>query len=126
MIEDIATNSTHHTAGWNGGSAEGGASFHADTGCIVIGRSTPREGRADVRATAEGFFADVPDLDPTCDGVRIAGDHSFLWTFACHPAETRDPLRMAGWEAWDMDADGKVAASEGWFDAEDHARQVAG
>jgi hypothetical protein len=96
-------------------------------GSIVINRGTPCEGRAGVQAMAEGFFADVPDLNLTCDGVRIAGDHvAFLWTFTGHHAETRNPLRITGWEDWDLDGEGKVMASLGWFDAADYARQVAG
>ncbi|GGC17673.1 hypothetical protein GCM10011363_37780 [Marivita lacus] len=125
--DSIAATATAYTAAWNSGSAEAVASFYAETGGIVINRGTPWEGRARVQAMAEGFFADVPDLNLTCDGVRIAGDHvAFLWTFTGHHAETRNPVRIAGWEEWDADADGKVAASRGWFDAEDYARQVAG
>ena len=36
------------------------------------------------------------------------------------------PNRRAwGWEEWDLDADLKVKASRGWFDADDYARQTA-
>ena len=76
---------------------------------------------------AAGFFADVPDLSLTCDGLRIAGDHvAYLWTFTGHHAQTRNPLRIIGWEEWDLDSEGKVTASRGWYDAADYARQVAG
>jgi len=76
---------------------------------------------------AAGFYADVPDLTLTCDLVRAAGDHvAFLWSFTGHDAQTNAPLNIAGWEEWDFDASGKVAASRGWFDAEDYARQAAG
>ena len=123
----IAATAAAYTAAWNSGSAEAVASFHAETGGIVINRGPPWEGRAGVQAMAEGFFADVPDLNLTCDGVRVAGDHVvYLWTFTGHHAETGHPLRITGWEEWDTDADGKVAASRGWFDAADYARQVAG
>ena len=127
MTEAIATITAAYTAAWNSGSAEAVASFYAATGGIVINRGTPWEGRAGVQAMAEGFFADVPDLTLTCDGLRVAGDHVvYLWTFTGHHAVTRNPLRITGWEEWDLDEEGKVAASRGWFDAEDYARQVAG
>ena len=127
MTEAIAAIAANYTAAWNSGSPEAVASFYAETGGIVINRGTPWEGRAGVQAMAEGFFADVPDLNLTCDGVRIAGDHvAFLWTFTGHHAETHNPLRIAGWEEWNLDGEGKVIASRGWFDAEDYARQVAG
>ncbi len=127
QTDGIAAIAADYTAAWNSGSAEAVASFYAETGGIVINRGTPWEGRAGVQAMAEGFFADVPDLTLTCDGLRVAGDHVvYLWTFTGHHAGTGNPLRITGWEEWDLDEDGKVAASRGWFDAEDYARQVAG
>ena len=127
QTDSIAATAAAYTAAWNSGSAEAVASFYAETGGIVINRGTPGEGRAGVQAMAEGVFADVPDLTLTCDGLRIAGDHVvYLWTFTGHHAETRNPLRVTGWEEWDLDADGKVATSRGWFDAAEDARQVTG
>jgi hypothetical protein len=35
-------------------------------------------------------------------------------------------LRVVGWEEWDLDAELKVKASRGWFDAHDYARQTKG
>lgn len=74
---------------------------------------------------AAGFFADVPDLTLVCDGVRCAGDHVvYLWTFTGTHSGTTNPLRVVGWEEWDLDADLKVKASRGWFDADDYGRQT--
>ena len=85
-----------HTAAWNSGSPE-----------------------------AVAFFADVPDLSLTCDGIRVAGDYvAYLWTFIGHHSGTRAPLRIAGWEEWDFDTDNNISASRGWYDAADYARQV--
>ena len=127
MTTDIAEIAAAYTAAWNSGSAEAVASFYAPEGHIIINRGTSWQGRAGIAAMAEGFFADVPDLSLTCDGLRIAGDHvAYLWTFTGHHAQTRNPLRIIGWEEWDLDSEGKVAASRGWYDAADYARQVAG
>lgn len=115
-----------YTAAWNSGSADAVADFYAEDGGIVINRGTPWEGRVGVKMMAAGFFADVPDLALVCDGLRIAGDHvAYLWTFTGHHAQTRAPLKITGWEEWDIGADGKVTASRGWYDAADYARQVA-
>ena len=127
MTTDIAEIASAYTAAWNSGSAEAVASFFAPEGNIIINRGTPWLGRAGIAVMAAGFFADVPDLSLTCDGLRIAGDHvAYLWTFTGHHAQTRNPLRIIGWEEWDLDAAGKVTASRGWYDAADYARQVAG
>lgn len=37
-----------------------------------------------------------------------------------------NPLRVRGWEEWELNDDLKVVASRGWFDANDYARQAGG
>lgn len=114
-----------YTEAWNSGSAQAVAAFYAPDGQIIINRGEPWLGRAGVAEMAAGFFADVPDLKLTCDGVRCAGNHVvYLWTFTGTHASTGNPLRIEGWEEWDLAADHKIAASRGWYDAEDYARQT--
>jgi uncharacterized protein (TIGR02246 family) len=119
-IRDIAH---AYTAAWNSGSPAVVAAFYAQDGQIVINRGTPWVGRSGIAGMAAGFFADVPDLALVCDGVRCVGDHAvYLWSFTGTHAGTKNPLRIVGCEEWDFDADYKVKASRGWFDAEDYAR----
>ena len=114
-----------YTAAWNSGSADAVAEFYAPDGRIVINRGEPWEGRTGVAQMAAGFFADVPDLNLLCDGLRIAGAHvAYLWTFTGTHAGTGNPLRIVGWEEWDMDAELKVKSSRGWYDADDYSRQT--
>src|SRR5215472_10696655 len=109
---------TDYTAAWNTGAPEEVAAFYAADGAILINNGEPWNGRARIRDMAAGFFADVPDLFLTCDLVRCAGDHVvYLWTFKGTHAGTGNPLRISGWEEWDIDADGRIASSRGWFDA---------
>ena len=124
QLEDLAN---RYTAAWNSKQPEQVASFHAPTSSIVINRGEPSVGHAGVTEMAAGFHADVPDLHLTCDGVRGAGDHVvYMWTFTGHHAETGNPLRVSGWEEWELDADMKVTSSLGWYDGADYERQVAG
>ena len=75
---------------------------------------------------AASFFADVPDMSLTCDEIRCAGSHAvYVWTFDGHDAKTGNPLKVQGWEEWDLDDDLRIRPSRGWYDAEDHASQVA-
>ena len=125
--DTIAKIAAAYTAAWNSGSPEAVASFYGETGQIVINRGTPWLNRAGIAAMAAGFYADVPDLTLSCDSLRIAGDHVvYLWTFTGTHSGTGNPLRIEGWDEWDLDSDMKVAASRGWYDAADYARQVAG
>ncbi len=116
-----------YTDAWNSGSPETVAACYAADGGIVINRGTPWQGRARVAEMAAGFYADVDDMTVFCDDLRIAGDHvAFIWTFTGRHRGTGNALDVKGWEEWDLDPDGKVRASRGWFDAADYARQVAG
>jgi uncharacterized protein (TIGR02246 family) len=124
QIEKIAA---EYTAAWNSKSAEAVASFYAEDGEIIINRGDPWTGRSRVRDMAAGFYADVPDLTLTCDDVRCSGNHViYVWTFTGHDASTGHPLKIRGWEEWELNDDLKVHASRGWFDAEDYGRQAAG
>ena len=49
----------------------------------------------------------------------------FLWTFTGHYSGNNNPLKVQGWEEWDLADDLSIDASRGWFDAEDYARQLA-
>lgn len=115
-----------YTAAWNSGSPEAVAQFYSTQGQIVINRGTPWVGRKGVAEMAAGFFAEVPDLTLVCDDVRTAGHHvAYFWTFTGTHAPTKNPLRIVGWEEWDLDDDMKVVASRGWYDADEYARQAA-
>jgi hypothetical protein len=76
---------------------------------------------------AAGFHAEFPDLVILCDSIRTAGDHAiYVWTLQGHHAETKNFVRVGGWEEWDLDDDQKIKSSKGWFDAQEYDRQVAG
>jgi uncharacterized protein (TIGR02246 family) len=124
---DVAKLAEAYTAAWNSGSPQRVAGHFAEDGEIVINRGTPWRGRSGVGEMAAGFFADVPDMKLTCDGVRCAGSHVvYLWTFTGHAASTGNSLAVHGWEEWDLTDDLQVGASRGWYDSDDYARQVAG
>lgn len=123
-LDDLAR---RYTEAWNSKVPEAVAAFHTPVSSIVINRGEPSVGHEGLTAMAAGFHADVPDLHLTCDGIRGAGRHVvYLWTFTGHHAETGNPLKVQGWEEWEMDAEMKVTAARGWFDGEDYDRQVSG
>ena len=128
-LESKAIRRTAETyeAAWNSGDPEKVAACYAEHGGIVINRGAPWQGRVKVAEMAAGFYADVNDMRVNLDALRVAGDHvAFIWTFTGRHAATGNPLDVKGWEEWDLDADGSIALSKGWFDADDYARQVSG
>ncbi len=116
-----------YTAAWNSGSPEAVAGHFAEDGVIVINQGDPWEGRSGIAEMAAGFFRDVPDLNISCDSIRLAGTHAvYMWTFTGHDATTGNALSISGWEEWDLTENFETKSSRGWFDAEDYARQVEG
>ena len=116
-----------YEAAWNSGDPAKVAACYAENGNIVINRGTPWQGRAKVAEMAAGFYTDVSNMRVLLDDLRVAGDHvAFIWTFTGKHAATGNPLNVKGWEEWDLNTDGLIAASKGWFDADDYARQVSG
>jgi uncharacterized protein (TIGR02246 family) len=114
-----------YTKAWNTGRAEAVAAFFAADGAITINGGKAWEGRDGVAEMAAGFFAAVPDLSLSCDGVRVSADHVvYLWTFTGTHSGTKQALTVAGWEEWDLDSSGLIRQSRGWFDADDYARQT--
>ena len=114
-----------YTAAWNKGEPDAVAAFFAPDGQIIINDGEPWLGREGVALMASGFFADVPDLQLACDGVRVAGSHVvYLWTFTGTHATSKRKLRVTGWEEWDLNDALKVDSSFGWFDADDYAKQT--
>ena len=113
-----------YTKAWNSKSAKAVASFYAEDGGIVINKGDPWSGRDRVEEMAAGFFRDVPDLSLTCD-VRVSDTHVlFAWTFTGHDATTGNPLKVHGWEEWDLNEQMQVQASKGWFDAKAYDAQA--
>jgi uncharacterized protein (TIGR02246 family) len=123
---DITAIAAGYTAAWNSGRPEAVASFYATDGGISINGGPLWQGRAGVAEMAAGFLADIPDMVLRCDGVRAAGVTAiYLWTFTGTHAASGKPVSVVGWEAWELDEAGQIAASRGWFDADDYARQTA-
>lgn len=115
-----------YTGAWNTGNPDAVAAFFAADGAIIINNGSPWQGRAGVAQMAAGFFADIPDLSLRCDAARGAGDHLvYVWTFTGTHSATGNAVSVAGWEEWDLDGNGLITLSRGWFDAADYARQTA-
>ncbi|HID66992.1 MAG TPA: nuclear transport factor 2 family protein, partial [Roseibacterium sp.] len=80
-----------------------GGDIYAIDGEVIHNCGDPWSGRSRVADMAAGFYANAPDLTLTCDRIRISGNHAaFVWTFTGHDAGTNTPLKIKGWEEWDL------------------------
>jgi len=123
--ETIRTFADDYARAWCSGSPDKVAAHFAADGSIVINQGAPLKGRTAIAEMAAGFFAAFPGMIVTCDEVRTAGRHVlFAWTLEGRHAETKNLVRVGGWEEWDLDDAGKIASSLGWFDAAEYERQI--
>jgi uncharacterized protein (TIGR02246 family) len=112
---------------WSSHDPEAVASFYAEDGKIVINRGDPIVGRAAVAEMAQGFYDEFPDIVVHLDELRHSDrDAVFLWTLEGTHSGTGNRVKVGGWEAWELNDALEVAASRGYFDAEDYDRQVTG
>jgi uncharacterized protein (TIGR02246 family) len=103
------------------------SAFFSSDGQIQINKGEALKGREAIAQMAESFYAAFPDLIVHCDDVRMAGKHVlFLWTLQGHHAQTKNFVKVGGWEEWEIDDDLKVKSSLGWYDAVDYQRQIGG
>ncbi len=115
-----------YASAWSSGDPKAVASFYATDGQITINRGDDLIGHAAIEEMAAGFYAEFPDLKVFCDSARISGTHAiFIWTLEGHHSETKNHVKVGGWEEWELDENMKVKKSLGWFDAEEYDRQVA-
>ena len=123
---DLKSMAERYAEAWSSHSPEAVASYYAPDGQISINRGDTLKGQEAIVEMAAGFYAEFPDLIVHCDELRTAGNHAiFVWTLEGHHAETKNYVKVAGWEEWELDENMNIKSSLGWFDAEEYDRQVA-
>lgn len=124
--KEIKAMAESYAKAWSSQSPTGVASFYAPDGQIEINRGDTLKGRSAIVDMASGFYAEFPDLNVHCDEVRTSGDHAiFIWTLEGHHSETKNFVKVGGWEEWELDENLQVKSSLGWFDADEYERQIA-
>ncbi len=124
--DDIKTMAENYAKAWCSLSPEAVASFYAPDGQITINKGEAIKGRDAIKDMVSGFYAEFPDLAVLCDEVRTSADHAiFIWTLKDHHSETKNYVKVGGWEEWDLDENMEVKSSLGWFDAVEYERQIA-
>jgi nuclear transport factor 2 (NTF2) superfamily protein len=117
-----------YTAAWCSMDPARVAAHYALDGSLAINGGTPAVGRVAIAATAQGFYAALPDMQVYLDDLIVDGDRiEYHWTFTgtnTGPGGTGRAVRVVGYEEWTIDADGLIAASSGHYDAAEYARQI--
>ena len=119
---------TRYAAAWSSQNPASLAAFYADSGSLTVNDGAPSVGRAAITATAQAFMTGFPDMLVKMEQVSHEGSHvifRWLWTGTnTGPGGTGKSVRIQGYEAWTLDAQGMIAESKGHYDAAEYERQV--
>ena len=117
-----------YTEAWCSQDASRVAAFFAEDGSLTINGGAPAAGRAAIAASAQGFMTAFPDLVVSMDSIDVERDHVlYRWTLTgtnTGPGGTGKAVRISGYEAWTIGADGLIAESKGHFDEVEYQRQL--
>lgn len=129
-IRDLAT---RYTAAWCSQNAAHVAAHFAEHGSLTINGGMPAIGRPAITASAQGFMTAFPDMIVAMDRLVLSDselndpDAVYHWTLTgtnSGPGGTGKRVKISGREEWTIGADELVAASLGYYDAEEYARQL--
>jgi steroid delta-isomerase-like uncharacterized protein len=117
-----------YTAAWCGRDAYAVAAFFSPDGSLTINDGAPAQGRAAIAEVAASFMDAFPDLRVAMDGVEeYDGKVIYRWTLTgtnTGPGGTGKPIRISGFEEWQLSDENLIAESRGHFDAADYERQL--
>jgi uncharacterized protein (TIGR02246 family) len=119
-----------YAAAWCSHDAARVAACYAPEAALTINGGTPSRGRAAVTEAVQAFMSGYPDLIVTLEALEQRGERTlFHWGFVgtnSGPGGTQRAVRIRGYEAWRLDADGLIADSLGHYDEADWQRQLEG
>jgi predicted ester cyclase len=128
MPSELEEFAKRYAKAWCSQCPESVASFFAEDGSLSVNDAAPAVGRLAITEVVRGFMTAFPDMVVTMDALlRTPHAAEFHWTFTginSGPGGTGKQVRMSGYEAWQIDADGLIAASKGHFDAAEYERQL--
>lgn len=126
----LADLAVRYAAAWSSQNPDQFAAFYAEDGSLTVNDGAPSQGRAAIRATAEGFMRAFPDMRVVLDSVTGWQDHArFYWTWTgtnTGPGGTGRAVDLSGYEEWTFGPDGLIASSRGHYDEAEFRLQMEG
>jgi ketosteroid isomerase-like protein len=126
LMRDLAK---RYTAAWGSQDAASVASFYSADGSLCVNSGPPAVGHRAITDAAQGFMTTFPDMKVIMDGLLVQGDRAvYSWTLVgtnTGPGGTGKRVRISGFEAWRIGADGLIAESRGHFDSAAYQEQIA-
>ena len=130
LPDDLQAFAARYTAAWCSQEPARVASFYAEGGRLVINGVEASVGQEAIAEAARGFMVAFPDMVVALDSLhRGAEGVEYHWTLTgtnTGPGGTGRRVRISGVETWTAWDGGRIAESQGRFDADAYRRQLAG
>jgi uncharacterized protein (TIGR02246 family) len=127
-VERLRAFAARYAEAWCSQDPDRVAGFFGRRGSLCVNGGEPAIGRAAIAEVARGFMTDFPDMTVSFDELRLEGGVAYFhWTLTGTkngPAGTGRPVRIGGYERWEIGDDELIARSEGHFDAAEYQRQL--
>ena len=117
-----------YTAAWCGDDPAAVAAFFSPNGSLRVNDGEPAVGKSAITEVARGFMTTFPDLEVRMDALLPRSGRVFYqWTLHGTnrgPGGNGRRVQISGFEEWQIGADGFIAESRGYFDAEAYQYQL--
>jgi uncharacterized protein (TIGR02246 family) len=125
LLELVRGFAERYTAAWCSQDPGQVAEHFAPDGSLTVNGGAPAVGHAAIRDVAASFMTAFPDLQVLLDRLAARGQRiEYHWTLVGTYAATGKPVRISGCELWRFGEDGRIAESQGQFDAAEYERQI--
>lgn len=127
-LHQLRSFAERYAAAWCSQDPASVAAHYASEGSLTINGGLPAAGRAAITEAARSFMTALPNIQVLMDDLVVRDSViEFHWTFTginTGPGGTGNRVRISGYEAWTIDADGLIAESQGHYDQTEYDRQL--
>ena len=128
MNQSLLDLARSYTEAWCSQDPETVASFYEENGSLTVNGGVPAVGRDAIQAVAQGFMSAFPDMKVFMDDLVVEdNDIRYHWTLTgtnTGPGGTGRPVRISGFESWQVGPRGLIEHSQGHFDENEYSRQL--
>lgn len=114
-----------YTSAWCGRSTKAILEFYAENACSVVNDGEAVVGHVAMGEVMQAFIDTFPDLEIRMEAFRATNAAAvYVWRLLGTHITTGRSVNLEGWEAWRLNADGKIVEIRGFFDPDEYACQV--
>ena len=127
-LQSIRSFAEAYTAAWCSQNASSVAACYEGNGSLQVNEDAPAIGREAITQVAQEFMTAFPDMRVVMNKLMLQdGGAIYHWTLTgtnTGPVGTGRPVRISGFEVWQIGSNGLIAKSSGHFDSAEYHSQL--